>query len=66
MSVPHFDRTLTDAEMKALIGPAFGLGLDDDFDITVIIEARHGEDVYESVASTTDDMGMVERAAERE
>ena len=63
MSVARFDRTLTDGEVKALTGPMFGLGADDDFDVTVIVEARHDGVVHESVVSTTGDTSMITRQA---
>lgn len=63
MSVPRFDRTLTNGEVKAMIGPMCGLSLGDDFDVTIIVEGRHNGELHESIFSTTDDMGMVERAS---
>ena len=62
MSVPRFDRTLTDGEVKAMAGPMFGLTPDDDFEVTIIVEARHNGVVHEAAQTTAEDFGMIERA----
>jgi hypothetical protein len=65
MSVARCDRTLTDGEVRALVGPMFGLSLEDDFDVTIIVESRDNGVVHECIHTTEDDFGMIARASDR-
>jgi hypothetical protein len=52
VSVPRCDRTVTDGELRALLGPMFALGDDDAFDVAVVVSSPQGGQMAVAVRTT--------------
>lgn len=64
LPVMDFTGEYTDAEMRALVLPAFGLPAGDDAEITIIVEKTSGDQVRGAAWSTTGVIAAVRRAAQ--
>lgn len=57
----NWDCTVTDGEVKALVGPVAGLNIaEDDFDVTIIVRNNKTSEI--GAYSTTDDYDLIRQA----
>lgn len=61
MATPRYDRTLTSGEAKALIGPMFGLSLEDDFELVIFVHSP-SSDSGSAWTTAGDGWAIVDRA----